>query len=96
MVDGDAFWIAGEKVRVADIDAPEIEGRCPYERQLAARARDMLLVLLNAGPFALRRSGADRYGRTQAVVTRNGRSIGPRLVNEHLARKWGGRRQSWR
>jgi micrococcal nuclease len=34
VVDGDTFWLAGEKVRIADINAPELHGAgCPAERQ---------------------------------------------------------------
>ena len=95
VVDGDTFWVEGMKVRIADIDAPELNGRCDYERRLALESRDRLLALLNAGPFQLRPQGEDRYGRTLAVVTRGGRSIGDVLVSEGLARTWTGRRQPW-
>lgn len=95
VVDGDTFWIEGEKVRIADIDAPEMKGRCDYETRLAKASRDRLLDLLNSGSFRLHRGGEDRYGRTLAVVTLNGRSVGDMLVNEGLARTWTGRREPW-
>lgn len=94
VVDGDTFWTNGEKVRVADIDAPEIEGKCSYERNLALRSRDRLAQLLDA-PFSLQRQGRDRYGRTLAVVVVANRSVGDRLVSEGLARTWTGRREPW-
>lgn len=93
--DGDTFWIAGEKVRIADIDAPELKARCPRERDLALAARARLLDLLNASPFTLRRSGVDRYGRTLAVVMSRGASVGGVLVREGLARQWDGARRPW-
>lgn len=83
------------KVRIADIDAPEINGRCGYERRLAIQSRNRLLELLNAGSFQLHPKGEDRYGRTLAVVVLNGRSLGDRLVSEGLARTWTGRREPW-
>lgn len=95
VVDGDTFWVAGEKVRIADIDAPEIDGRCDYERGLAIASRNRLLDLLNAGPSTLRREGKDRHGRTLAVVMVNGRSVGDMLVGDGLARIWTGRREPW-
>ena len=95
VVDGDTFWVEGMKVRIADIDAPELNGRCDYERRLALASRDRLLALLNAGPFQLRLQGEDRYGRTLAVVTRGGRSLGDVLVSEGLARTWAGKREPW-
>jgi endonuclease YncB( thermonuclease family) len=37
----------------------------------------------------------DRYGRRLRVVTRGGESLGGVLVNEGLARWYGGGRRSW-
>lgn len=93
--DGDTVWIEGEKIRIADIDTPELNGECEYERALAIRARDRLIVLLNTDSFAIERSGTDRYGRTLAVLHRSGSSIGAQLVTEDLARAWSGKREPW-
>jgi endonuclease YncB( thermonuclease family) len=97
VVDGDTFHYRGEKIRVADIDTPEVRGRCAHETQLAARATRRMGQLLAAGPFDLQRVGRDedRYGRKLRVVTRNGRSLGDQLVAEGLARTWSGRREPW-
>lgn len=94
VVDGDTFWIKGEKVRIADIDAPEIDGKCPYERDLALRARNRLAQLLSPS-LSLQRTGTDQYGRTLAVVSMQGRSAGAQLVAEGLASVWTGRREPW-
>lgn len=94
VVDGDTAWIGREKVRIADIDAPEIEGKCDYERDLAQRAKRRLLDLLNGG-FEIKRTGTDRYGRTLAIITNRRGSIGDQLVREGLARTWSGRREPW-
>lgn len=93
--DGDTVWIEGEKIRISDIDAPELKGRCPYESELAIRSRKRLVELLNSGSFEIRRSGTDRYGRTLAILHRSGHSIGDILVAEGLARTWSGRREPW-
>jgi endonuclease YncB( thermonuclease family) len=98
IVDGDTFWYGGEKIRIADIDTPEVRGRCAYESQLAARATDRMGELLEAGPFELETipgRDEDRYGRKLRVVTRGGRSLGDQLVAEGLARTWTGRREPW-
>ena len=98
VIDGDTFHYRGEKIRVADIDTPEVRGRCPHETALAARATARMAELLDAGPFALERipgRDEDRYGRKLRVVTRNGRSLGDQLVAEGLARTWSGRREPW-
>jgi endonuclease YncB( thermonuclease family) len=95
VVDGDTFWLAGEKIRIADIDTPEINGECASEKARAMQARDRLRVLLNSGDFIVHREGEDRYGRTLAVVMIDGRSVGDALVSEGLARTWSGRREPW-
>ena len=98
VVDGDTFWVNGEKVRLADINAPETaQAGCPQERVLGERAKQRLLVLLNAGPFTLEVSGraTDRYGRALRIARRDGRSLGNMLVREGLAEPWRGRRSDW-
>ena len=92
--DGDTFWHKGEKVRISDIDTPELNGKCSYEKRLAIKARDRLEEILRE-PYQIHREGKDRYGRTLAVVTVNGRSVGNQLVSEGLARTWTGRRKTW-
>jgi micrococcal nuclease len=98
VVDGDTFWLNGEKVRIADINAPEThEAGCPAERALGDRATRRLIALLNAGPFTLEIEGraTDRYGRALRVARRGGRSIGQQLVSEGLAEPWRGKRSDW-
>ena len=97
VIDGDTFRYGGEKIRIADIDTPEVNGDCAYERRLAAQATDRLDALLRQGPFELHAVGRDedRYGRKLRVVTRGGRSLGDQLVAEGLARTWTGRREPW-
>lgn len=98
VVDGDTFRYRGQKIRIADIDTPEISPpRCESEDELGHRAKHRLIELLNAGSFQLASISRDedRYGRKLRIVTRDGRSIGDKLVAEGLARTWGGRREPW-
>ena len=98
VIDGDTFDYRGVRIRIADIDTPEVRGRCPHETALAARATSRMRALLIAGPFQLERTGTrdvDRYGRQLRIVTRDGRSLGGQLVAEGLARPWRGRREPW-
>lgn len=99
VVDGDTIWYHHEKIRVADINAPEISHpNCDYELDLGDKARDRLLVLLNAGPFSLAASESrdtDKYGRKLRSLMRGGHSIGAVLVNEGLAETWVGHRRDW-
>lgn len=99
VVDGDTFWLEGVKIRLADIDTPEVGSPlCEAERMRGLEATTRLLELLNAGPFELRSiegKRLDRYGRQLRVVERDGYSIGQRLVDEGLAHRWLGYKQSW-
>ena len=98
VVDGDTFWLDGEKVRIADINAPESHGaHCPVEQAKGDAATRRLIALLNAGPFTLEAypRDRDRYGRLLRVVVRRGRSLGAVLVAEGLAEPWQGRRGDW-
>lgn len=98
VVDGDTFWFRGEKIRIADINAPEIsEPECPAERQAGEMGRDRLLKMLNAGRFNLTAGwrDEDRFGRKLRIVSRSGKSLGDRLVEEGLARRWNGPDFGW-
>jgi len=98
VVDGDTFWMAGEKIRIADIDAPETHpARCDEEARLGAAATARLQNLLNAGPIELAMGArdTDRYGRKLRIVMRDGQSLGETMVRDGLARRWEGRRRPW-
>jgi endonuclease YncB( thermonuclease family) len=102
VIDGDTFDLDGERVRIANIDAPELRhGKCDAEKRLARLAKRRLADLLAAGVIAVvpgdpedgRRR--DRYGRLLAIVTLDGADIGAILVEEELARPWTGHREPW-
>jgi endonuclease YncB( thermonuclease family) len=99
VVDGDTLWFAGAKIRIADIDAPEVtDPRCDYEKQLGEKATFRLLELLNEGPFEVRTFGdreTDTFGRDLRILVRDNQSLGQQLVDEGLARQWTGRREPW-
>lgn len=98
VVDGDTIWYRGNKIRLADINTPEIsQPACAAEAQRGRAARDRLVALLNEGPFTLEAQGrdTDRYGRLLRVIRRDGASLGAILVDEGLAEDWQGRRGDW-
>jgi endonuclease YncB( thermonuclease family) len=100
VVDGDTFWYRGEKIRISDINTPEVsDPDCPREATLGAQATRRLQDLLNQGAFSLGLDPSgrdtDRYGRKLRTVNRDGESLGGRLVDEGLAERWKGRRSSW-
>lgn len=98
VVDGDTIWLKGEKIRIADIDAPEThEYRCASEKALGDRATRRLHDLLESGAITLQgiERDKDRYGRKLRIVLVDGTSVGDTLVGEGLARYYGTGRRPW-
>ena len=98
VVDGDTIWLAGENIRIADINTPEVSSpQCAAEARLGKRATLRLQRLLNAGPFQVRRGVRDEdvYGRKLRTLHRDGQSLGAVLVAEGLAHEWRGFKESW-
>lgn len=98
--DGDTVRACdGERIRLANIDAPELPGSercnprhlrggknpswCDYA--LGVRSRDALRAFLSRGPVMVQRHGVDRYGRTLATLSVNGVDAGEYLVGLGLA-----------
>jgi len=98
VVDGDTIWYEGRKIRIADINTPEISSPgCASEKRLGQRAKMRLLALLNQGSFSLQSidRDQDQYGRDLRIITRDGQSLGEILVTEGLAERWQGYRRNW-
>jgi micrococcal nuclease len=107
VIDGDTVearvhvWMGQEvvtRVRLKDIDAPEITGACGPERERAVAARDRLDVLVRGPGVVLADVKPDKYfGRVVArIVMADGQDAGAVLLTEGLVRPYrGGRRESW-
>jgi len=87
------------RVRIRNVDTPEIHGECEYERNMAVRSKTRLAQMLPDGAVVeLTNVRDDKYlGRIDAnVIDSHGNDIGMRLVREGLGRKYnGGRREKW-
>ena len=94
VVDGDTIRIAGTTIRLAGIDAPEVDPpRCEAEATLGYRATARLAALLDEGPFELRPivgRDQDQYGRPLRIAVRGNIDLGDVLIGEGLARRYGG------
>lgn len=96
--DGDTIRCGSEKVRIANIDAPELPDspKCKDSRASYAwcdfsaghASRDALNAFLSRGQVTIERQGVDRYGRTLANVVVNGQDAGAYLVGKGLAKWW--------
>lgn len=89
IVDGDTVDIAGERIRILNIDAPEsFRSRCEAELVLALRTKERLAQLLHSGSVTVLRQGQDRYRRTLATLTVREGDVGRILIREKLALPW--------
>ncbi|ASY63547.1 putative transmembrane protein [Sinorhizobium sojae CCBAU 05684] len=99
VIDGDSFLFNGERILIADIDAPETKlAKCDEERSRGAHAKARLRELLNAGQFTVIDAAADfvdgEAGKRRLVM-RNGKSLGAVLIAEGLVRKRASRPTAW-
>ena len=98
VVDGDTFYVNGDKVRIAGIDAPETHDyRCPSELALGNQATEKLHAMLNSGALTMTSIDRDRdvYGRLLRNVAVNGEDVGAAMVSAGVAREYGRGRRPW-
>lgn len=87
-----------EATRLAGVDAPEIRGRCAAETELAIRGREFTRTWAMRSDLTLTTGKRERekYGRLLGELTNTeGESLGDKLIEAGLARKWTGRREGW-
>ena len=78
--DGDTCTaVDGEKIRLACIDTPEINGK-NANKIPAEEARDFLNQLVANKKVSIKRIAKDRYGRTVAEIYKDGTNIQELIV----------------
>ncbi|MDP6172861.1 MAG: nuclease [Rhodospirillales bacterium] len=107
VVDGDTLlirtriWLGQEvetRLRLANIDAPELKGRCEGEKELARAARWFVQDKIGKGPVVLRDIHYGKFaGRMVArLETEAGEDVGRAFRSKGLGRAYkGGKRKSW-
>jgi endonuclease YncB( thermonuclease family) len=107
VVDGDTLavrahiWlgqVVATHVRLRGVDAPELHGHCPRERQAAQRARDALSRLTRGGTVTLEDLRPDKYGGRVLARVRDGQGVdlGAALLSARVVAPYaGGRRADW-
>lgn len=86
IIDGDTLEVAGERVRLWGVDAPERDQSCedaagrPYA--CGQRAKVALSDLVAGRTVNCDQRDIDRYGRTVAQCSAGGEDLGGRLVRE--------------
>lgn len=87
------------RVRLINVDTPEMNGKCVAEKIMAQNARDLLATLIPRGTVVeLKNIKDDKYlGRINAnVILPDGRDVGRVMIDSGLARPYsGGKRAPW-
>ncbi len=103
IIDGDTVALPcsprpckSERVRLVDIDAPEMfRTRCEAESIAGFEAKERLAELLRGQKVEIERKGKDRYRRTLARLSVEGHDIGAMLMREGHAISWKPGRAAW-
>jgi micrococcal nuclease len=107
VIDGDTLsvevpvWLGvalSTKVRLKGIDTPELHGRCPREKSLAAEARRRLTDAATPQVRLTNVEGDKYYGRVEADVATvpDGLDLSAVMLASGLARPYdGGKRRGW-
>lgn len=85
VVDGDTLELAGQKVRLFGIDAPELDQVCDrggVAWACGAAARDMLAGIVGRARLSCTVQDVDRYGRAVAVCLRQDRDVAAEMVRQ--------------
>lgn len=94
IIDGDTVALGQERIRLLDIDAPEIfHPHCRAELLAGEAAKFALKATLYRHRVTIDRHGTGRYGRTLAYLIVDGRRAGAILVSRGLALRY---KSGWR
>lgn len=107
VLDGDTLdvrvtiWLGQKletRVRLSDIDTPELRGKCQFEKDLAVQAKQALSDYVSNGFITLKNITTGKYaGRVLAIAeTPEGQNISQLLIQKGLGRPYRGqKRVSW-
>ena len=96
VVDGETIFVRGQKLTIAGMDAPQIQGaRCDVERSRGIDAAVRLADLLNRGPVSVGPAFRDDFGRVVRKVEVKGQDVRRTMVDLGLARRFDGRNRGW-
>jgi endonuclease YncB( thermonuclease family) len=94
VIDGDTLKVDGRSIRLHGLDAPELRQTCADGWRAGEEARRALAAAVVGRPLTCSRVATDRYGRTVATCTIDGRDVGAGLVRSGMAWSYG--RFAWR
>lgn len=92
--DGDTLTLRGEKIRLLDIDAPELRQTCRIDRKpypCGERSRDALIALIGGRPVTCAAAKRDRYRRLLGACRAGGVDLNLAQIETGWAVAYGGK-----
>ena len=90
VLDGDTIYVAGQRVDIAGIAAPKIQGaKCDDERTRGIDSAVQLADLLNGGKVTLGPTVREPDGQVRRKVSVGSRDVGVAMINAGAAREYG-------
>lgn len=90
VLDGDTIYVQGQKVLIAGVTAPKIQGaQCDDERTRGIDSAVRLADLLNSGQVSVGASVREPDGQMRTKVEVGGNDVGSAMIGAGLARAYG-------
>jgi len=90
VLDGDTAYVAGQKIEIAGLAAPKIEGaQCDDERTRGIAAAVRLASILNSGKVSVGPTVREPDGQLRTKIEVDGNDVGTAMVNAGVAREYG-------
>ena len=90
VLDGDTIYLEGQRIEIAGLKAPKIQGaQCDQERSRGIDSAVRLADLLNSGKVTLGPSVREPDGQLRTKVEVGGNDVGTAMINAGMAREYG-------
>ena len=90
VISGDVICVGDNEWRIANIDAPQVQGTCQAETRLSLLAQAKLAEFLAQGDMEIAPTGErDEHQRRTARVRMNGEDVGDKMLASSLAQRHG-------
>lgn len=98
VIDGDTLRAGRERLRIENLDAPDIgsHAKCALEARRGSRSAAYAQKLISRGPISIRPIGRrDRYGRKLVRAYVGGKDFARLMIAAGHGRPWRGRSSNW-